>query len=548
MGLAACDIFSWTKRKTVKLSDSYQVYIRLYDANNLADGSDKFYELVELQECTSVKLPNYKYKEEIYEYGNNSKTFIIPDYSGMEDLEIELLENYTNTGHPAIRNVVDACLHKLFDQKTFAYKLTDYVPELIIRVWTNNFTSPTIEYVFKNLKLTDYTVYDLDYSSDSIAKWSLKFAFQSYIVYDYVEELYDAQQKDYIDKNNIIKKTEEEEYKSAQKKYQEAMERMYSERNAERRIRGVPTPNEDLDMAQDHLKNLENKKPKLAQLDKQQKELQELDSQKAELQKQLETAKLDVEQKSKAYWETVDTLEKLNQKVEENERYNHGNNFGFKWKYTEAVNAYNEGMKRKDAAQRDATAADMAVEKIEKQITDIESRQKAVQTEFDKKKATNTKKTKAYQEELDTARQQVERLQPAADEYDYADGGNSVRRGSANAYDAALVVENKKKNKEAAQKRLYDEIESSNKWSNGNKENNFDNFMNELKELEKPEPVENIMRDDLTYRQEYLDLPDLDSNPDMSAGQKIMKDTGLGETTRKILYDENTKTVMTDEL
>lgn len=535
MGLSSCNLHRWAEQKTVQLSDTYQVYIKLYDTGLFSD-------YVEMQECTSVKLPNYKLKEEIYDYGNNSKKFLIPDYTGLEDLELEFLENYTAAGEMTMRNIVDLCLHKLFDQEKFAYKLDDYIPEIKINIVNNAFDRLVYSYVFKNLKLTDYSIYDLDYTSDSTVKWTLKFSYQSYIV----ETEYETYLPSSTPTNSVtLPDTEPTAENITDESTSEPVDyaAMYAATMQGRSSRGVQTPNEDLDMAQDHLKNLEGQKPKLTQLDKQQKELQELDAQKAELQKQLENAKLDVEQKSKAYWETVDALEKLNQKVEENERYNHGNDFGFKWKYTEAVNAYNEGIKKKDAAQRDAAAADMAVEKIEKQITDIESRQKAVQAEFDKKKASDAKKSKIYQDDLATAREQVERLQNAADEYNSASASNHDKASGAAAYEARLIAENKKKNTEAAQKRLYDEYELGRKWMNGNKEDDFNGFMNELNDLEKSEPVENVMKENVAYNPEYFELQgiDLDDEPEnVPAGRKIMADSGLGTASQKILYDKTT--------
>ena len=446
MSLASCNLNRWANTKTVQLSDTYQVYIKLYDTGT-------FSEYAEMQECTSVKLPNYKLKEEIYDYGNNSKKFLIPDYEGLEDLELEFIENYSTSGEMTIRNIVDLCLHKLFDQEKFAYKLDDYIPEIKINIVNNTFDRLVFSYVFKNLKLTDYSIYDLDYSSDSIVKWSLKFSYQSYIV----ETEYESFTPNDVQTNNVTQPATEPEPEPNESVESPGIDygAMYAASTQGRATRGVQTPNEDLDMAEDHLRNLENQKPKITQLDKQQSELQELEEQKVMLKSQLEEAKQNVEQKSKTYWESVENLEKLSKKVEENERYNHGGDFGFKWKYTEAVNAYNEGIKSKDAAQRDAAKADMEVEKLEKQLADIENKQKKVQTDFDKKKSADAKKSKTYQDDLTTAREQVERLQNVADEYNSAAAGNHDRANSVAAYEAGLIAENKQKNMEAAQKRLY---------------------------------------------------------------------------------------------
>lgn len=204
--MSLCNIYGYLTTKTIKLSDSYQVRLKLDDADFWNDNSPKEnrYALkttkpengeIELCECTSVTLPSYKPKEEIFEYGNNSKTIIYMDPTSLGDLEIELIEHYSENGTLAITNLVNLFLSKLFDEDTFEYKLTDYIPELTVYVFNNIFTTVYLKYVFKELKLVDYTKFDLDYSSADIAKWTLKFSYRSFYVLSGEEEAYAKETK-----------------------------------------------------------------------------------------------------------------------------------------------------------------------------------------------------------------------------------------------------------------------------------------------------------------------------------------------------------------
>ena len=212
--MSLCNVYGYLTTKTVKLSDSYQVRLKLDDSDFWSGNSPKEnrYALktakpengeIELCECTSVTLPSYKPKEEIFEYGNNSKTIIYMDPTSLGDLEIELIEHYDENGTLAITSLVNLFLSKLFDEDTFEYKLTDYIPELTVYVFNNIFTTVYLKYVFKELKLVDYSKFDLDYSSADIAKWTLKFSYRSFYVLSGEEDDY-------------AKETAEEEQSTAQ--------------------------------------------------------------------------------------------------------------------------------------------------------------------------------------------------------------------------------------------------------------------------------------------------------------------------------------------
>lgn len=191
MGL--CNLYGYQSKKTVKLSDSYSVELWLEKEDFATDDIPAEFKAkrlnmdavpnnykIELFNCIDVTLPSFKYKKEIYKYGNNEKTFLIPDYSSLDDLNIELLEYYDKNDNLVVQQLVNLFLNKLFDTTTFTYKLNDYIKQLVINVYDNNFSSLIYTYTFKNLKLTNYTKYDLDYSSNNPAKWKLSFSYMEY--------------------------------------------------------------------------------------------------------------------------------------------------------------------------------------------------------------------------------------------------------------------------------------------------------------------------------------------------------------------------------
>lgn len=225
--MSLCRVYEWQNIKTVKLSDAYDVKIKVNDDTTF----------VKLPECTNANLPSYKYKEEIYKYGNNEKKYLIPDYTGLEDLTLEFMENYREDSKDfaflRIQDLVNIFLNKLFDSRTFGYKLFDYISEIVVTVYKNNFSDAVLEYVFKNLKLTDYTKYELDYSSGDVAKWTLKFSYQEYYV-NY-----------FVSKKTPVKKEEKKNdmYAAQYNAMMEARGQMY------KGGRGIRTPREDQVMA-----------------------------------------------------------------------------------------------------------------------------------------------------------------------------------------------------------------------------------------------------------------------------------------------------------
>ena len=273
MGL--CNIYEYQRLKSIKLSDSYGVQIRINE-------EDK--EPLILYECTSVTLPTIKMKTDVIQYGNNSKVFVYPDYSNIGELELEFLEHYSKDNALCIQKFVDVCLHKLFDDVAFEYKLDDFIYELIIKIYSNNFGGCILEHVFHHLKLSDYTKYDLDYSSAEIAKWSLKFMFMEYFVRRLNEPEETGTPEETVpsvneDQMEAVKVAEEAGAAAAAARQQQLS-----------RGRGVETPAQNLEMAEARLENMKSEKPGTGGIKKKQEELAEIQKQKEALTQQLAAA------------------------------------------------------------------------------------------------------------------------------------------------------------------------------------------------------------------------------------------------------------------
>lgn len=274
MGL--CNIYEYQKLKSIKLSDAYGVQIRINE-------EDKDDPLI-LYECTSVTLPTIKMKTDVIQYGNNSKVFVYPDYSNIGELELEFLEHYSKDNALCIQKFVDVCLHKLFDDVAFEYKLDDFIYELIIKIYSNNFGGCILEHVFHHLKLSDYTKYDLDYSSAEIAKWSLKFMFMEYFVRRPNELEETGTPEETVPSVN-------EDQMEAVKVAEEAGAAVAAARQKQlSRGRGMETPAQNLEMAEARLDNMKSEKPGTGGIKKKQEELAEIQKQKEALTQQLAAA------------------------------------------------------------------------------------------------------------------------------------------------------------------------------------------------------------------------------------------------------------------
>lgn len=393
MGL--CNIYEYQRLKSIKLSDSYGVQIRI-------DEEDK--EPLILYECTSVTLPTIKMKTDVIQYGNNAKMFVYPDYSNIGELELEFLEHYSDENALCIQNFVNVCLSKLFDDNTFEYSLSDYIHELIIKIYSNNFDYCSIEHVFHHLKLSDYTKYDLDYSSADIAKWSLKFMFMEYFVrrpqeVEAVSDPVESAPSETVDEIDVVKVAEEAGAAAAA-----ARQKQLS------RARGMETPAQNLEMAQDRLDALKNSKPKTVDLSKEQAELEKIQSEKTALQAQIDEAKAEQKAAQDAYQQEVDKTQGAYENLKEKEVYHGGRTGLYEWKYTEAKNAYDSNIEARKNANIDLQASNEVVATLESQMAALDAREAEVKQNMESKTNSNKAAWSNYQNDIETVEGQIERF------------------------------------------------------------------------------------------------------------------------------------------
>lgn len=391
MGL--CDVYNYQSIKTIKLNDTYEVLIRMNNSDT---------EGYSLYECSSVTLPTYKPKTETYQYGNNVKTFVYPDYQSVTNLELEMIEHYTDNDKLSVQNLVNACLHKLFDVEHFSYKLTDYIHEIRIKVYNNNFSHSVLEHVFNDLKLVDYKKYDLDYSSSEVAKWTLKFSFQSYYIAtpDEIESTAETHVEEPVQEQHVEDEPTPQEHEPVQSTDYDRQEAYMAAQRA-RGDRGVDTMAENRSMAEAYLANTEKTPTKAA--DREQRNIQEINQERDIANTQLEQAKLQLaadEQEHqkriaehgkavKSYYEYTDSTTRR-QREEKGERF-------------DSMKLAEENRKLShEQVQRDK----QNIQTLETQVAELNAKVKREQVAMAKKTSHN----KAKFETVDTAKQQVERF------------------------------------------------------------------------------------------------------------------------------------------
>lgn len=178
--------------KSVKLSDSFKVFIELDDEEEIGTGGS----IIEIFNCTGFTIPKLEFNEEIQYFGNVSQSFLIPKYDSIKEVNIKFLENESNgfleyfigkdpkTGSPLIGNSYE--LYQIKNTEQYSLNFATYniknfdLKSLYIYIYDNNFKNITYSYIFNNLKLSKYELYDLDYSSESPCEFSLTFTFEGF--------------------------------------------------------------------------------------------------------------------------------------------------------------------------------------------------------------------------------------------------------------------------------------------------------------------------------------------------------------------------------
>lgn len=189
--------------KSIKLSDAFDVLVKYayYDKN----GKEVSY--TRLVSCTGFTIPKLEYEEETYEYGNVAQIFLTPKYDSCKELTLEFIErmekqNNTHNHSVTLNKIMSLMGYKLnqkFSQGLMTnqaeYDIDSGIPELLIKIMNNKLWRYKYQYHFNNLKIVNYTTYNLDYQSDSPCKVSVTLSFESYKKEIIDEPVWDDEQK-----------------------------------------------------------------------------------------------------------------------------------------------------------------------------------------------------------------------------------------------------------------------------------------------------------------------------------------------------------------
>lgn len=174
------NITDFWHKKSIKLSDAFEVLIKLNPS----------FDYEPLVNCTGFTLPKLEYDEETIEYGNVAQVFVTPKYDSCKELTLDFYEYMDD------KNKNYSCtLSKIFDYMGYklnqkfsdglmsnygVYNIDKVIPVIDIKVLNNVLWRYKFKYHFENLKIINYTVYNLDYQNESPCKVTVTLSFETY--------------------------------------------------------------------------------------------------------------------------------------------------------------------------------------------------------------------------------------------------------------------------------------------------------------------------------------------------------------------------------
>ena len=171
--------------KSIKLSDAFEVLITYTDGE----------EPTSLYNCTGFTIPKLEYEEEVLSYGNLAQIFQTPKYDSCKELILEFTEmmDKSKKTNKEKHMVVLSKVFKYMGFKTtqlFAngemqsnsatYYFDKIIPTIEIKILNNNLWRYKYKYHFGNLKIVNYSIYNLDYQNESPCKVTVNLAFETY--------------------------------------------------------------------------------------------------------------------------------------------------------------------------------------------------------------------------------------------------------------------------------------------------------------------------------------------------------------------------------
>lgn len=147
---------------------------------------------ISLPTCCSFTVPKIEYEEETLSYGNIEQVFLTPKYDSCKELTLEFFETYLTENDIFNSSVTLSRIFKYIDlsvnQKYMGVlKQTNYadyqkhmINSIKVKIMDNKLQNYVYQYVFGNLKVINYTIYNLDYQSDNPCKVSVTLSFETY--------------------------------------------------------------------------------------------------------------------------------------------------------------------------------------------------------------------------------------------------------------------------------------------------------------------------------------------------------------------------------
>lgn len=178
-------VTEYWKNKTIKLSDSFDVLITFKNGK----------EPTSLYNCTGFTIPKLEYEEEVLSYGNLAQVFQTPKYDSCKELTLEFTE-MMDKSKKTNKEKHMVVLSKVFEymgfdttqlfangelQSNFAtYHFDKIIPTVEIKILNNKLWRYKYKYHFGNLKIVNYSIYNLDYQNESPCKVTVNLAFETY--------------------------------------------------------------------------------------------------------------------------------------------------------------------------------------------------------------------------------------------------------------------------------------------------------------------------------------------------------------------------------
>ena len=149
-------------------------------------------EFISLPTCCSFTVPKIEYEEETLSYGNMEQVFLTPKYDSCKELTLEFFETYLTENDIFNSSVTLSRIFKYIDlsvnqkyvgvlkQTNYADYQKHMINSIIVKIMDNKLQNYVYQYVFGNLKVINYTIYNLDYQSDNPCKVSVTLSFETY--------------------------------------------------------------------------------------------------------------------------------------------------------------------------------------------------------------------------------------------------------------------------------------------------------------------------------------------------------------------------------